>query len=39
MEKADMPHEGVMRSHYKQKDSEYLDMSVKSILRSKCDCE
>lgn len=33
MEKAGMIHEGVMRSHYKQRDGEYLDMSVKSILR------
>jgi ribosomal-protein-alanine N-acetyltransferase len=34
MEKAGMRHEGIMRSHYKQNDGEYLDMSVKSILRS-----
>lgn len=33
MEKAGMTHEGVMRKHYKQKDDEYLDMSIKSILR------
>lgn len=33
MEKAGMTHEGIMRKHYKQKDGEYLDMSVKSILR------
>ena len=33
MEKAGMSHEGVMRKHYKQNDGEYLDMSVKSILR------
>lgn len=33
MEKAGMSHEGIMRKHYKQKDGEYLDMSVKSILR------
>ena len=32
MEKAGMTHEGVMRNHYKQGD-EFLDMSVKSILR------
>ena len=29
-----MRHEGIMRNHYKQNDGEYLDMSVKSILRS-----
>lgn len=34
MEKAGMKHEGVMRSHYKQDENNYLDMSVKSILRS-----
>lgn len=33
MEKARMTHEGIMRRHYKQNDGEYLDMSVKSILR------
>ncbi|EQC44936.1 acetyltransferase, GNAT family [Bacteriovorax sp. BSW11_IV] len=34
MEKAGMTHEGIMRKHYKQNAGEYLDMSVKSILRS-----
>jgi ribosomal-protein-alanine N-acetyltransferase len=34
MEKVGMKHEGIMRSHYKQADGKYLDMSVKSILRS-----
>jgi len=34
MEKAGMKHEGIMRDHYKQGDGKYLDMSVKSILRS-----
>jgi len=34
MENAGLAHEGVMRRHYKQSDGEYLDMSVKSILRS-----
>lgn len=34
MEKAGMTHEGIMRKHYRQKEGEYLDMSVKSILRS-----
>jgi len=34
MEKAGMKHEGIMRNHYKQNDDNYLDMSVKSILKS-----
>jgi RimJ/RimL family protein N-acetyltransferase len=34
MEKVGMKHEGIMRNHYKQNDGEYIDMSVKSILRS-----
>jgi RimJ/RimL family protein N-acetyltransferase len=34
MEKVGMKHERIMRSHYKQADGKYLDMSVKSILRS-----
>lgn len=34
MEKVGMKHEGIMRNHYKQEDDEYLDMSIKSILRS-----
>jgi [ribosomal protein S5]-alanine N-acetyltransferase len=34
MEKAGMKHEGIMRNHYKQGEGNYLDMSVKSILRT-----
>jgi RimJ/RimL family protein N-acetyltransferase len=34
MEKAGMKHEGIMRNHFKQAEGKYLDMSVKSILRS-----
>jgi ribosomal-protein-alanine N-acetyltransferase len=34
MEKAGMVHEGIMRSHYKETSGDYLDMSIKSILRS-----
>lgn len=34
MEKVGMKHEGVMRGHYRQNENKYLDMSVKSILKS-----
>lgn len=34
MEKAGMVHEGIMRNHYKQDNGNFLDMSVKSILRN-----
>lgn len=34
MEKAGMKHEGIMRNHFKHSEGNYLDMSVKSILRS-----
>lgn len=34
MEKAGMKHEGILRNHYKQDENDYLDMSVKSILRN-----
>ena len=37
MEKSGMSHEGIMRSHHKEKEGEYLDMSIKSILRSEFD--
>lgn len=37
MEKAGMVHEGVQRKHYRQQDGVYLDMSIKSILRSEYD--
>ena len=33
LEKSGMSHEGIMRKHFRQKEGEYLDMSVKSILR------
>lgn len=39
MEKGGMKHEGVMRRHYKQSEGNYLDMSVKSILRSEYEVE
>ena len=32
-----MSHEGIMRSHLKEKEGGYLDMSIKSILRSEFD--
>ena len=34
MEKAGMKHEGIMRNHHKQSPNNYLDMSIKSILKS-----
>lgn len=34
MEKAGLKHEGIMRNHYKQDENDYLDMSIKSILKS-----
>ena len=34
MEKIGMKHEGIMRDHYNQGNGKYLDMSVKSILKS-----
>jgi RimJ/RimL family protein N-acetyltransferase len=34
MEKCGMKLEGVMRNHYKQEEGKYLDMSIRSILRS-----
>lgn len=33
MEKVGMVHEGILRKHFREKDGEHLDMSVKSILR------
>lgn len=38
MEKAGMKHEGVLRKHYKKSDDEYLDMSIKSVLKEEYFC-
>jgi RimJ/RimL family protein N-acetyltransferase len=34
MEKVGMVHEGIKRNHYKEDNDNYLDMSIKSILKS-----